>query len=124
MVIIARSLTQQRKKEAETRVFRPHELLEAALASCFNITLQRFAKKRGLSIEQVVTRVSVDHSLPDETIIKYSIDIQGPVSDTERKKLIKAARSCPVHQTLSKKLTFRQEDLLGVSKKLKPETGI
>ena len=87
--------------------FRPHDLLEAALATCLNIWLSMFANNHGIPVAQVETRVSLDRSRSDEVIFNYSIDISGALSGSEKQKLLSAARTCPVHKTLAKKLTLK-----------------
>ncbi len=87
--------------------FRPHDLLEAALATCLNMWLSMFANNHGIPVAQVETRVSLDRSRSDEVIFNYSIDISGSLSGSEKQKLLSAAQACPVHKTLAKKLTLK-----------------
>ncbi|MHC9063422.1 OsmC family protein [Nitrospira sp. CMX1] len=57
--------------------FRPHDLLEAALAGCMNITLRMYAEQHGLALSGVTARVSLDRSNPEETICEYEVELQG-----------------------------------------------
>ncbi|MGA2639417.1 MAG: OsmC family protein [Spirochaetia bacterium] len=86
--------------------FRPHELLEAALATCVNMHVRMYASNHGIAVESVSTSVSLDRSNPSEAIFKYSLDISGKLSPEENKKLMKIAESCPVRQTLSRNMVF------------------
>jgi putative redox protein len=86
--------------------FRPDELLEAALAISMNITLRMFAEKHSIPLTSVSTTVKLDLTYPDEAIFNYSLDLTGSLSENDRQLLAEAARSCPVRQTLSKKLSF------------------
>jgi len=86
--------------------FRPHDLLEAALSTCLNMEVKIFAEHHNIPLSEVHTEVRLDRSHPDETIFKYSVEIVGPLSDDQRQKLIRAAKACSVHKTLSKKLSF------------------
>lgn len=86
--------------------FRPHDLLEAALATCLTMWLKMYASNHGYNVTDVKTNVSIDRSQPDETIFNYSIEISGDVTDDERKKLLQVAKTCAVHKTLSKKISF------------------
>jgi putative redox protein len=87
--------------------FRPDELLEAALAISMNITLRMFAEKHSIPLTSVSTTVKLDLNYPDEAVFNYSLDLTGSLSESERQSLTEAARSCPVRQTLSKKLSFQ-----------------
>ena len=86
--------------------FRPHDLLEAALATCLNIWLRMYARDHDISVSHVETKVSLDRSQSEEVVFPYSLDISGSLTSTERELLLSAAQSCPVHTTLSKKLTI------------------
>jgi putative redox protein len=93
--------------------FRPHELLEAALASCTAITLRMLADERGLALEAAVVSVELDRSNPQETTFRTLIDLRGELSEDQRDFLVRAARACPVRKTLSKRLSFIDADVLG-----------
>jgi len=93
--------------------FRPHELLEAALASCTAITLRMFADAQGLALDVVTVSVEVDRSHAEEVVLSTTIAFEGELSDAERKLLLKAARSCPVRKTLSKRFSFSEAEALG-----------
>ena len=96
-----------RDKGGSESGFRPHELLEAALASCMNMTLRMYAEQQGIQLSGVTTRVKLDRSKPEETVFEYEVDLQGELTDTDRDRLITVAEKCPVRQTLSKHLGFR-----------------
>ena len=87
--------------------FRPHELLEAALACSINMTLRMFAENHSIPLTSVSTTVKLDGNYPDETIFNYALELTGPLSESDQQLLAEAARSCPVRQTLSKKLSFQ-----------------
>jgi len=92
--------------------FRPHELLEAALASCTAITLRMLADKRGLALEAAIVRVELDRSDPEEVTFRIQIDLEGELSEAEREFLLSGARACPVRKTLSKRLSFSDAQML------------
>lgn len=85
---------------------RPHQLLEAALASCMAITLRMIADERGLALELADATVEVDRSAGDETMFRSTIDLKGALSDAERSPVLKAVRLCPAPKTLSKRIAF------------------
>lgn len=87
--------------------FRPHDLLEAALASCMNMTVHMYADKHGIALSGVTTRVTLDRSHPEEAVFEYEVELQGELSEQDRTRLLDVAGRCPVRRTLSTHLTFR-----------------
>jgi putative redox protein len=88
--------------------FRPHDLLEAALACCMNITLRWHADKQGIPLAGVTTEVNLNRGAPDETIFEYKVNLDGPLTDEQRQILLNVAESSHVRRTLSKKISFHQ----------------
>lgn len=87
--------------------FRPHELLEAALACCINISLRRCARENSIALRSVTTTVDLDRSRPDESCFEYSVELSGNLSDAERKLLLDKTGFCAVRQTLCGNVTFK-----------------
>lgn len=96
-----------REKGGSESGVRPHELLEAALASCINITLRMYADQHGMALSDVTTRVKLDRSNPEETVFEYKVELQGTLSEQDRARLLGVAAKCPVRKTLSKRMGFR-----------------
>ena len=90
------------------RGFRPHELLEAALGSCMNMHLRMYADNHGIELGKVTTTVVVDRSDAAKATFNYSIDFSEHLSSEQHAKLMQIATTCPVHNTLSREITFRQ----------------
>ncbi len=88
--------------------FRPHDLLEASLATCLTMWLKMYADHHGYAVGSVEATVAIDRSQDGETIFNYSIEMSGKLSQAERDKLLAVARTCAVHKTLSQKISFRQ----------------
>lgn len=86
--------------------FRPHELLEAALASCMNMWLRMYADNHQVPLEGVSTAVALKRDQPGVTVFEYEIALQGPLTPEQKSKLIEIARTCPVRTTLSGTLSF------------------
>ena len=84
--------------------FRPHELLEAALATCMNMHLRMYAANHGIGLGDVTTTVSLDRNPPTEAVFNFRSELSGQLDDEQRKKLHEIAETCPVRRTLSKKL--------------------
>lgn len=89
--------------------FRPHELLEAALANCMNMSLHMLAAKHSIPLSSVETTVSLDRSAPDEVCFEYSVTITGDLTKNDRQLLTQSVKSCPVRETLSKTMVFREK---------------
>ena len=87
--------------------FRPHELLEAAVASCMNMHIRMFAESHNMDVAEVRTEVSLNRNEPESAVFEYKVEIDGKLSDLEKEKLIHVVQSCPVKKTLSKKLEFK-----------------
>jgi putative redox protein len=88
--------------------FRPHELLEAALASCTAITLRLVAEERGIALQRVDVRIELDREQPEKTIFRSRIEFDPEPSAADRKTLLAASRLCPVRKTLSKSILFEE----------------
>jgi len=86
--------------------FRPHDLLEAALATCVNMTVRMYADNQAIPLRSVTTKVSIDRSLPDEAVFRYEVDLDGELTPVQKDKLLHAANACPVRRTLSKGIRF------------------
>jgi len=86
--------------------FRPHELLEAALATCMNMQLRMYAANHGIKLTEVSTTVTLDRNSPVEAVFNYSVQLSGEIDESQRKKLLEIAESCPVRKSLSKRLSF------------------
>jgi putative redox protein len=87
--------------------FRPHELLEAALASCMNMHVRMYAAEHSLPLTAVFTTVTLDRGHPQETVFHYDITLEGPLTDAQRKQVLASALDCPVRKTLSRPMSFR-----------------
>ena len=81
--------------------FRPHELLEAALATCLGMTVRIAAQKYGYPLDAVSVEVCVDRSEPGQVVMEYALSLEGELSSEQRARLEHAAARCPVGQTLA-----------------------
>ena len=86
--------------------FRPHELLEAALASCMNMTLRMAAEKYQIQLSHVSVSVSLNRQNPEMKIFEYRVEFPDFLQDVEKQKLLSALEHCPVRKTLSSPLKF------------------
>ena len=87
--------------------FWPHTLLEAALATCINITLRKYADKHAIPLADAATKVKLDRSRPDEVIFEFAVELQGNLTAEQREALLQVAGDCPVKETLLKRISFK-----------------
>ncbi|MGD1043716.1 MAG: OsmC family protein [Bacteroidota bacterium] len=87
--------------------FRPHELLEAAVASCMNMHIRMFAESHDIDVSDVKTEVSLNRNDPEFAVFEYRVEVDGKLTGLEKEKLLQIVQSCPVKKTLSKRIDFR-----------------
>jgi putative redox protein len=91
----------------------PYEYLLAALASCTAMTIRLYANRKSWPLESAT--VSVRHSRSQEKdcemcethkvgigAIEKRIELEGPLTDEQKKRLIEIADRCPIRQTLAR----------------------
>ena len=90
----------------------PYDLLLASLGACTAMTLTMYAQRKGLPLQGVTTRLQHSRIYADDCAecdteqgridtIELNIELDGPLSDEQRSKLLEIARKCPVHRTLT-----------------------
>lgn len=87
--------------------FGPHELLEAAFATCLTMTVQMSAAKHGIPLEGVRCEVRLDRTVPNVVTLYYDLTFDGPLTAEQSAKLRDAATRCPVGKTLSGAIHLR-----------------
>jgi len=88
--------------------FRPHDLLEAALANCLNITIRMYANRHSIPLRQLTTKVDLDRTRPDETVFRYEVALEGELTPEQKQKLLSAAKGSPVLKTLLMKISVER----------------
>jgi putative redox protein len=86
--------------------FRPHELLEAALAACMNMTATMYASKHAIPLRQVVTKVSLHRSGDEQVVFKCVVELKGRLTAEQKEATLASARACPVRKTLLRGAKF------------------
>lgn len=87
--------------------FRPHELLEAAVASCMNMTLRMSAEEHSIPLSNISVSVSLNRTVPESPTFEYRVEFPEALSKEQREVLSSALKRCPVRNTLSKPLNFK-----------------
>jgi putative redox protein len=90
---------------------RPYELLEAALASCMNISLRIQAEKEGIKLEKVETAVSVNRNIDGKTIFEYECTILDKLDEQTIKRIKSILQNCLVRKILSSQIEFKETSL-------------
>lgn len=93
--------------------FKPHALLEAALATCITITIRMYADRKGLSLPRLEARVKLDQSRTDAPVLRFDVDFGGAVlTEEQRRRLMRVAEACPVHKLLKQPLNIEHSELV------------
>lgn len=99
----------------------PYELLLGSLAACACITLWLYCQRRGWALRAVTARLEHDRVHVrdcedcDQTRSGYldrissHIDVDGDFDEQQRARLREVATRCPVHKTLERGVTLRDE---------------
>lgn len=93
-------------KGGANRGFRPHELLEAALATCMNMTVRMAADQQGIPLSSVSVTVFLNREEPGQPVFEYSVEFGETLSEAQQSQLLAAIEKCPVRNTLSHPLRF------------------
>ena len=96
----------------------PYDLLLAALGSCTSMTVAMYARRKQWPLERVTvqlrqSRVHADDCAACETqdarltVIDQNIQLDGPLGEDQRVRLLAIANRCPVHLTLTSTIDIR-----------------
>ncbi len=93
----------------------PYDLLLGALGACTSMTLRLYADRRKWPLQGVTVRLRHSRIHRDDCVncekkdasierVERTLELQGPLSEEQRTRLLEIAERCPVHQTLKGKL--------------------
>lgn len=81
----------------------PHDLFDAALASCKAITAMWYAKRHAIPLERVETHVESDATDERKGIYRMRVRIElfGPLTADQRAQVQRAIAACPIHKLMT-----------------------
>ena len=96
----------------------PYELLLSALGACTSMTLRLYAQRKGMDLKRITVRlrhyrVHVEDCVDCESKpsflfhIDREIQVEGDLSDEQKRRLLDIAEHCPVHRTLTSKIEVK-----------------
>ncbi len=94
----------------------PHDLYDAALGACKALTVMWYARKQGIPVDDIQTRVERDDADERKGVYRLTttLKVHGALSDAQLKELEAVAQKCPVHKlmtTVTTEITTRMERL-------------
>jgi uncharacterized OsmC-like protein/esterase/lipase len=98
----------------------PYDYLLSSLGACTAMTLRLYADRKQWDLEEVIVHLShgkdyakdCDHCDEKGSKIDHierSIELQGNLDETQKKRLLEIADKCPVHKTLHSELNVKTE---------------
>ncbi|HSV61603.1 MAG TPA: OsmC family protein [Variovorax sp.] len=92
----------------------PHDLYDAALASCKALTVLLYARRKGMALEDIEVLVDRDDSQERQGTyrLKTSLRLVGNLDEAQRAELLRVAGKCPVHRLMSEVKTEIETVLL------------
>jgi putative redox protein len=81
----------------------PHDLYDAALGACKALTVMWYARKKGIPVEDVQTRIERDDSQERSGVYKLTakLQVKGDLTDAQLQELHAVAQKCPVHKLMT-----------------------
>ena len=79
------------------------DLVATGLATCIATSVQALASREGVADSEIAVRVSKRLSERPRRIAALSVQItiERALTDRQREKILRVARTCPVHRSLS-----------------------
>ncbi|MET1084736.1 MAG: alpha/beta fold hydrolase [Burkholderiales bacterium] len=98
----------------------PYDLLLAALGACTSMTVRMYADQKKWPLERVAVALTHEKVYAKDCAAcetKYGkvdhidrrIDLEGPLDDKQRQRLLEIANKCPVHRTLHSEVLIKTE---------------
>lgn len=87
----------------------PHEYLEAALAGCTAITLQMYATRKQIQLEDINVSITITSEGESNAILR-EITLTGDLTAEHRRSLMTIADKCPIHLFLERGATITTQE--------------
>jgi putative redox protein len=97
-------------KGGDGQGFGPHELIEAALATCIAITARQYAGDHQIPLVSAQCEVRIDRSNAAAVAFDYRLTMEGDLTLIQERNLRDAVSRCPVARTLTGLVTLRSSD--------------
>jgi putative redox protein len=81
----------------------PHDLYDAAVASCKALTVIWYAKRKSIPVEDVQVNIERDASEERKGTyrLRASLKLTGDLTEAQRNELLSVADRCPVHKLMT-----------------------
>ena len=81
----------------------PHDLYDAALASCKALTVVWYARRKNIPLTDVEVQLERDDSGERQGVYKLaaSLRLSGDLTDAQRQELLTVAGKCPIHKLMT-----------------------
>lgn len=83
----------------------PIGLLMSALAGCTSITMRLYADRKGFPLERAIVRVDEASDAEGNTVFRRAIELEGPLDDEQRRRILAIAERCPIHRAVTRPIT-------------------
>jgi putative redox protein len=95
--------TSARPRAAPTAGPSPHDLYDAALGACKALTVMWYARKKGIPVDDIQTRIERDDSQERSGVYKLTakLQVKGDLTDAQLQELHAVAQKCPVHKLMT-----------------------
>ena len=100
----------------------PYTLLLAALGRCVSMTVTMYARRKGWPLERVRVRLRQRRIHADDCAacgegaegfihqVERAVEVEGPLTEEQRARLLEIAHKCPVHRTLTAAIVITEMD--------------
>ncbi len=81
----------------------PHDLYDAALGACKALTVMWYARKKGMTVEDIHTVITRDGSEERSGTYRLTatLQIRGDLTDAQLNELDAVAKKCPLHKLMT-----------------------